>query len=235
MTNKPYVLQTITKYLDQQTSERTARERIAEIDREFTEGFRFIAKYPKSVTFFGSSKSVEGDPYYEKARELAGRLAKEAGYTIVSGGGPGIMEAADRGAYEVGGNSVGLTIKLPDGQPTNKYIKESIGFYYFFVRKVCLAFGAEVFIFFPGGYGTLDEFFEIITLIQTRKISGTPIVCYGSEYWNKLRDLMKDGPLASHMISEDDLKLIKITDNLDEIVEIAKKAKMNIDVPFDPS
>lgn len=207
-------------------------ERVAEITREFTEGFKFLEDYPKSVTFFGSTQSKEGEPYYEKARELSRRFVTELGYSVVSGGGPGIMEAADRGAFESGGNAIGLLINLPDAQPTNAYLKKSISFYYFFARKVCLAFGAEVFIFFPGGYGTLDEFFEIITLIQTKKITGAPLICYGSEYWNKLKDFMKEEMLAHGAIAAADLELFTITDSLDEILEIVKKTPVQEAVPF---
>jgi len=209
-----------------------ATERVAEIAREFTEGFKFLADYPRTVTFFGSTALNEGDHYYDKARALSARIVKELEYSVVSGGGPGIMEAADRGAFEAGGDALGLLIKLPDAQPTNAYIKKSVSFYYFFARKVCLAFGAEVFIFFPGGFGTLDEFFEIITLIQTRKIAGAPLVCFGSEYWNKVKDLMRDEMFSRGMITEDDMNLFTITDSEDEIIEIIRKTKTIERMPF---
>lgn len=228
---KQAVLNTIT--LNKQEMHTATTERVMEIAKEFTEGFKFLKDYPKTVTFFGSTALREGDFYYEKARSLSSRIVKELGYSVVSGGGPGIMEAADRGAYEAGGDSIGLLIKLPDTQPTNKYIKKSVSFYYFFARKVCLAFGAEVFIFFPGGFGTLDEFFEIITLIQTKKIAGAPLICFGSEYWNKLKDLMKDELLAHDMIEPEDLNLFTITDSEDEIIEAIKKVKVVTDIPFD--
>jgi uncharacterized protein (TIGR00730 family) len=201
--------------------------------KEFTEGFKFLADYPKSVTFFGSSKSKEGDLYYDKARELAARIVKDLGYTVVSGGGPGIMEAADRGAYEAGGNSVGLLINLPSAQPTNSYIKKSVSFYYFFARKVCLAFGAEVFVFFPGGYGTLDEFFELITLLQTRKLVGAPIICYGSEYWNKMKSFIDEALAAKGYIDRGDESLFTITDDLGEIIEAVKRAPVHADIPLE--
>ncbi len=209
-----------------------ASERVAEIAKEFENGFKFLADYPKSVTFFGSTQSVEGEFYYEQARTLSTRIVKELGYSIVSGGGPGIMEAADRGAFESGGNSLGLLIKLPDAQPTNKYIKQSMSFYYFFARKVCLTFGAEVFIFFPGGFGTLDEFFELVTLIQTKKITGTPIICIGSEYWNKLKEFMTKELLAHGAIEQSDLDLFTITDDLDEVMEIIKNVPIQSEVPI---
>lgn len=210
-----------------------ASSRVAEIAKEFTDGFKFLADYPKSVTFFGSNQTKEEDYYYQSARELSARLVKELGYSVVSGGGPGIMEAADRGAFEADGNSLGLLIKLPTEQPINNYIKKSISFYYFFARKVCLAFGAEVFIFYPGGFGTLDEFFEILTLIQTKKINNIPLICVGSEYWNGLKDFMKKEMLARGAIKEGDLNLFTITDSHDEIIEIIRKAPVLDNVPFD--
>ncbi len=216
-----------------QMEEEAAKERVAQIAKEFTDGFKFLANYPKSVTFFGSTKVNEGDFYYDKARKLSARIVKELGYSIVSGGGPGIMEAADRGAYESNGDSVGLLIKLPDTQPTNAYLKDSVSFYYFFARKVFLAFGAEVFIFFPGGFGTLDEFFEIITLIQTKKLQGAPLICYGSEYWNKLKDFFKEELLAHGAIEQADLNLFTITDDEDEILRIIKSAPVREKMPFD--
>src|SRR3989344_8117382 len=156
---------------------KVAAERISEISKEFAAGFEFLEDYPKSVTFFGANQFKEDDPYYQDARVLASRIVKELDYSILSGGGPGIMEAANRGAKEAGGNSIGLLIRLPDGQITNHYLTDSFALYYFFVRKVCLSFSAEAFIFYPGGYGTLDEFFELLTLIQTRKLAGIPLIC----------------------------------------------------------
>lgn len=222
----------MSNILNRREMHREATERVAEIAKEFSEGFKFLADYPKTVTFFGSTALSEGDHYYDKARALSARIVKDLGYSVVSGGGPGIMEAADRGAYEAGGDSIGLLIKLPDAQPTNAYIKKSISFYYFFARKVCLSFGAEVFIFFPGGFGTLDEFFEIVTLIQTKKIAGAPLICFGSEYWNKVKDLMRDEMLSRGMITEEDMSLFTITDSEEEIIEIIKKTKVVDNLPF---
>ena len=212
--------------------EKIASERVAEISKEFTAGFKFLADYPKSVTFFGSNQTKESDQYYQSARILSGRLVKELGFSVVSGGGPGIMEAADRGAYEAGGNSLGLLIQLPDEQPINPFITQSISFHYFFVRKVCLTFGAEVFIFYPGGFSTLDEFFEIITLIQTKKIGNIPVICVGSDYWNKLKSFMEEEMLAHGAIEPAHLNLFTITDSHDEIVDIIKKVPVKISVPF---
>ena len=200
-----------------------ARKRVTEISRGFAEGFEFLEDYPKSVTFFGANQFREGNPYYESARALASRVVKEFGYSVFSGGGPGIMEAANRGAFEAGGNSLGLLIKLPDGQPVNKYLTKSFASYYFFVRKVCLSFSAEAFIFFPGGFGTLDEFFEILTLIQTKKIANVPLICVGSEYWNELKEFMKREILSRGAIVPADRELFHIVDDHDKIIEIIKK------------
>lgn len=209
-----------------------AKERITEISQEFTQGFEFLADYPKSVTIFGSNQFKEDNVYYQSARTLSGRIAKELGYSVISGGGPGIMEAANRGAFEAGGLSIGLTIELPHGQVINKYISRSLDSYYFFVRKVCLSFSAEAFIFFPGGFGTLDEFFEIITLVQTGKISGVPMICVGSDYWKALENFMTAELLSRGTIFPSDLKLFTITDDHDEVIEIIKKVPVRDSLPF---
>jgi uncharacterized protein (TIGR00730 family) len=215
-----------------------ASERIYEIAKEFTEGFEFLSSYPKSATFFGSTESPEDSFYYKKARELSYRLVKELDYSVVSGGGPGIMEAADRGASEAGGNSLGLLIDLPNVQHTNPYVTQGLNFHYFFARKVCLTFGAEIFIFFPGGFGTLDEFFELLTLIQTKKIQDIPLVCFGTEYWNSLKNFMKTEMMSHDRLLRDairpeDLDLFTITDDLDEIVAIARRTRVREDIPVE--
>lgn len=224
------LIKTIT--LSRDDMHKIAADRVAEIAKEFTEGFKFLEDYPQSVTFFGSNRTQEGDPYYESARTLSRRIVEELNYSVVSGGGPGIMEAADRGAYEAGGNSIGLLIKLPHEQPINAYLTKSISFYYFFARKVCLAFGAEVFIFYPGGFGTLDEFFEIITLIQTKKIANAPLICVGSEYWGKLKSFMESELLSRGTISPPDMNLFTITDSHDEIIDIIKNVTVRASIPF---
>lgn len=217
---------------DREEMDRLAEERVAEIAKEFTEGFKFLADFPKSLTFFGSTLIKEDSPYYQSARTLSHRIVKELGYSVVSGGGPGIMEAADRGAFEAGGTSLGLLIRLPEEQPINVYITKSISFYYFFARKVCLSFGAEVFIFFPGGLGTLNEFFELVNLLQTKKLGDTPIICVGSEYWNNLKDFLKKEVIKRGMMKEEDAELFKIIDNHDEIIEIVKKVPVRSSIPF---
>ncbi|MBX4181482.1 TIGR00730 family Rossman fold protein [Candidatus Parcubacteria bacterium] len=212
--------------------DKLASERVAEIAKEFSAGFKFLEDFPKSVTFFGSNQVKETDKFYESARTLSSRLVKELDYSVVSGGGPGIMEAADRGAFEAGGNSLGLLIKLPHEQPINGYITKSISFYYFFARKYCLAFGAEVFIFYPGGLGTLDEFFEILTLAQTQKIGKIPLICVGSEYWNKMKSFIQEEMVARGYVRSSDMDLFTITDDHDEIIDIIKKAPVQVNVPL---
>lgn len=207
-----------------------AQKRVSEISKEFTEGFKFLESYPKSVTFFGGNLIKEDNEYYKSARKLASRLVKELGYSVISGGGPGIMEAANRGAFEAGGNSLGLLIKLPAGQVTNAYLTAEFSAYYFFVRKVCLSFSAEAFIFYPGGFGTLDEFFEILTLIQTKKVGGVPLICVGSEYWNGLKEFVKKELQAKGTIGDGDLELFHVVDDHDEIIEIIKRVTVRIGV-----
>ncbi|MEK7461785.1 MAG: TIGR00730 family Rossman fold protein [Patescibacteria group bacterium] len=203
--------------------QKLATRRVEEITREFTRGFDFLADYPKSVTFFGATQFKEGNTYYESARKLASYIVAKLGYAVFSGGGPGIMEAANRGAYEAGGDSLGLLIRLPDGQITNKYIIKSFDSHYFFVRKVLLSFSSEAFIFFPGGFGTLDEFFEILTLVQTKKITNIPIICVGSDYWNELKKFMEREQLRRGTITDSDLKLFHIVDDYNQIIEIIKQ------------
>ena len=207
-------------------------ERLGRIDREFTEGFELIDKYNDTVTFFGSARTQPNDPFYEKAQAVAGALSRE-GYTVVSGGGGGIMEAADRGASGAGGSAIGLNIKLPREQHLNPYATESMAFRYFFTRKVILAYGASAYIFFPGGFGTLDEFFEIITLIQTKKMLMAPVICYGSEYWTALDLFIKTYLLNNRMISSGDEDIYTITDDI-EVIKAAINHHRDTDNVFIP-
>lgn len=204
----------------------SANKRVSLIAKEFDRGFDFLSNYQKSVTIFGSTQVKPGDPYYTKTVEIAGRIASELHYSIITGGGPGIMEAGNKGAYEAGGNSLGLTIELPHGQVTNKYLTDTVGFHYFFSRKVCLAFSAEAYIFMPGGFGTLDEFSEILTLVQTNKIAKVPIILVGVEFWGPLMEFFKNTLRARDMIDESDLELFTLTDDTDTIVNLIKKLQL---------
>ncbi len=209
-----------------------AKKRVALITNEFTNGFEFIKNYPRSVTLFGSARIKESDHYYQKAKNLAHKIVSELHYSVITGGGGGIMEAANRGAYEAGGNSIGLTIELPHEQQTNEYITDKIGFHYFFSRKVCLAFSAEAFIFFPGGFGTIDEFTEIFTLMQTNKIPQAPIILFGEEYWEKLDHVFREIMMSRGLVDEKELSYYTITDNLEQIIEIIRNAPVRFGVAY---
>lgn len=218
--------------LTRQEMHEAARQRISHIAKEFKDGFEFLEDYPRSVTFFGSSRLISDHPYYQKTVSLSKKLVNELGYTVVTGGGPGIMEAANRGAFEGQGSSVGITIKLPHEQATNGYLTDKIPLYYFFTRKVCLTFSAEAYVFLPGGFGTLDELFELLTLVQTRKIEPVPIILFGSEFWKPLEEFLKNGPLARGMIDDEDLNLYTIQDSEDAVVEIIKKAPIRLGLKY---
>ena len=198
--------------------------RILRIMSEFVEGFTFLARIERSVTFFGSARLPESSPYYQQARELGRRLAA-LGHTVVTGGGPGIMQAGNQGAAEASGNSVGLNIQLPTEQRINPYVRQSMSFHYFFSRKVMLDFSAEAFVFFPGGFGTLDEFFELVTLTQTGKMErGEPIILIGREFWQPLVDWLESVLLNRlHTIAPQDLRIWTLTDDLDEAERIIEE------------
>ena len=192
--------------------------RLFRIMGEFVDGFETMANVGSGVSLFGSARVMEGHRYYELARETARRLAR-AGQPVITGGGPGIMEAANRGAFEAGGESVGLNIVLPFEQRANPYLTRYVNFRYFFVRKVMFVKYAEAFIIFPGGFGTMDEFFESLTLIQTDKIHHFPVYLMGSDYWTGLMDWVKEVMLEREgFISPEDLKLWTITDDPAEVV-----------------
>jgi len=202
-------------------------EKIHKIHDEFKHGFNLIASHPKSVTFFGSARFEEGDKYYDIARKLAAKIATEINYTVVSGGGPGIMEAANRGAKEVGGDSIGYTIQLPHEQSNNPYMSDFRSFHYFFTRKVALTYSAEAYVYFPGGFGTMDEFFEIATLVQTKKIPQVPIILVGKKFWNPLLKTVKKLMINKfETVAHDDLNILHVTDDLDEVVDIIKHAPL---------
>jgi uncharacterized protein (TIGR00730 family) len=192
---------------------------------EFDKGYHLIEEYPRSVSILGSARFHEDNMYYKKAYSLAHRIVTELKYAIVTGGGPGIMEAANKGAFEANGVSLGFTIQLPKEQTNNKYLTDSATFEYFFSRKTLLFFTAEAYIYFPGGFGTFDEFAELITLIQTKKIVEAPVILVGKEFWQPFVDLIRQKMFVeNNTIDEDDLNIFQIIDSENEIMEIIKKA-----------
>ncbi|GIV84336.1 MAG: cytokinin riboside 5'-monophosphate phosphoribohydrolase [Candidatus Roseilinea sp.] len=197
---------------------------VLRIAAEFVQGFEFLSNLERTVTIFGSARLTEKDFYYGLAQELGRRLA-QAHYTVVTGGGPGIMEAGNRGATEAGGHSVGLNIQLPTEQKLNPYVKEGMGFQYFFSRKFMLDYSALAYVFFPGGYGTLDELFTILTLVQTGKSNGAvPIILVGREFWQPLLDWITGALAARRLIGPDDPVLLHLTDDLDEVMRLIRAA-----------
>lgn len=188
---------------------------------EFVEGFEELNQIGPCVSIFGSARTKPDQPFYKMAVET-GRLLTEAGFGVITGGGPGIMEAGNKGAFENGGKSVGLNINLPFEQNNNQYIDRDkvLNHRYFFVRKVMFVKYAQAFVVMPGGFGTLDEFFEVLTLIQTKKISPVPIVLVGSAFWNGMKDWIKNIMLAEGNVSPKDLDLFHIVDDPKEAVDI---------------
>lgn len=201
--------------------------RVDRIEEEFRRAFHFLEKLPQSVSFFGSSCSEPGSADYESARKLAGRFVTEKQFAVVTGGGPGIMQAANRGAAEAGGVSAGLTIDLSTGEGHNHYTNRSLEFHYFFARKMALSFAASMYIFFPGGFGTMDEFFELVTLVQTKKIERIPIFCIGTDYWEPLKRFMQYYMLErGNLIAESDLGLFTITDDFNLVLECTQVCRV---------
>lgn len=203
--------------------------KVCVVNEELRQGLDFIQRFPISVTIFGSAVLPPEHPYYQKAERIAARIVKELNYAVITGGGPGIMEAGNKGAFQAKGNSIGLTIKLPMEQSRNNYETDYSDFYFFFTRKVALAYSAEAYLFFPGGFGTLDEFSEILTLVQTKKIAKVPIVLVGEEFWkpadNWFKTIMRDNYKT---IGPNDMDLYTITDDEDKILEIIKNAPIRI-------
>ena len=196
--------------------------RIFRIMSEFVDGFETLSRLGKAVSIFGSSRAKAGNKYYKLAEEVAYLLAKE-GYAIITGSGPGIMEAANKGARHARGHSVGLNIQIPMEQRSNRYVDTLLDFRYFFVRKVMFVKYAKAFVIMPGGYGTLDEFTEAINLIQTQRISKFPVVLFGKEYWKGMLDWLKGTVLKNSNISREDLDIFTIADSPKEAVAIIKK------------
>ncbi|MGI8919531.1 MAG: TIGR00730 family Rossman fold protein [Pyrinomonadaceae bacterium] len=203
--------------------------RVFRIMGEFVEGFDELASLTRGISIFGSARTAAGDPYYNLAQETAALLARE-GYAVITGGGPGIMEAANRGAFEAGGLSVGCNIELPFEQGANPYLTRSVTFRYFFVRKMMFVKYSLGFIIFPGGFGTLDELFEALTLIQTRKIRDFPVILFGSDYWKGLMDWIGETALREGKVSSQDLKLLHLTDSPAEVVKIVNESQDSLSV-----
>jgi len=199
--------------------------RVFRIMAEFVDGIETLSSLEPAVTIFGSARSKPGDKYYAMAEELGGLLAKE-GFTVITGGGPGIMEAANKGSKEAGGQSVGLNIVLPFEQKLNTYTNLHINFRYFFVRKVMFVKYAISYVIFPGGFGTMDELFEALTLIQTDKLKPFPVILIGSKYWDGLLTWVNDTMLKEGMISPEDRWIFTVVDTPRDAVDIIKNSKV---------
>jgi uncharacterized protein (TIGR00730 family) len=193
--------------------------RVFRIMGEFVTGFDELATLTRGVSIFGSARTQADDPDYAAAQETAALLARD-GFAVITGGGPGIMEAANRGAFEAGGLSIGCNIELPFEQSSNPYLTRGLKFKYFFVRKMMFVKYSLGFIIFPGGFGTLDELFEALTLIQTQKIRNFPVVLFGTKYWEGLLNWVRDFGLKEGKLTEEDLKRLHLTDSPAEVVKI---------------
>jgi uncharacterized protein (TIGR00730 family) len=196
--------------------------RLFRIMAEFVEGFEALSKIEPAVSIFGSTRTLPGDEIYEKAERI-GRILAENGFSVITGGGPGVMEAANKGASATGGKSIGLNIELPLEQKPNPYTNLTLRFRYFFVRKVMFVKYAMAYIILPGGFGTMDELLEAVTLIQTHKIKPFPVILVGSAYWKGFLDWMKDVVLKEEKISPVDLEIIRLLDDPNEIVKFIKR------------
>ncbi len=193
--------------------------RVFRIMAEFVDGFEELADLGPAITIFGSSRAKPNSPHYKKAEKLA-RLLVKKGYAVVTGAGPGIMEAANKGAAQAGGESIGLNIELPSEQKANRFVKKRLEFRYFFCRRVMFVKYAHAFVMFPGGYGTLDEFFEIVTLIQTKKIRPVPVILLGKEYWNTFLKWAKDVLLRGDYILPEDLRIFQVAETPEETIKL---------------
>jgi uncharacterized protein (TIGR00730 family) len=202
--------------------------RVFRIMGEFVEGFDELASLTRGISIFGSARSKPDDPDYKAAQETAALLAKQ-GFAVITGGGPGIMEAANRGAFEAGGLSIGCNIELPFEQKPNPYQTKGLKFKYFFVRKMMFVKYSLGFVIFPGGFGTFDELFEALTLIQTKKIRDFPVVLFGTDYWNGLMTWMRDVVLPGGKIAEHDFRLFHVTDSPEEVVSIVTRSALSQD------
>ncbi|HJZ10185.1 MAG: TIGR00730 family Rossman fold protein [Trebonia sp.] len=202
--------------------------RVMRIQAEFVEGFGLLAELGIAVSVFGSARSQRESPEYKLAEEISAGLVR-AGYTVITGGGPGIMEAANKGAAEAGGVSVGLGIELPLESGLNDYVNVGVEFRYFFVRKTIFVKYSQAFVVLPGGYGTMDELFEALTLVATGKITMFPIVLVGSDYWAPLLDFLKNTMLGRGFIGASELALLRVVDDPEEVVKIIKEAHTDLE------
>ncbi len=202
---------------------KTDDDRVAQMRTDLEEGFRALAHVGRAVSVFGSARTAEDDPEYALAREVA-RTLGDAGFAVITGGGPGIMEAANRGARDAGALSIGLNIDLPFEQGLNPYVDLGLEFHYFFTRKVMFVRYASSFVVFPGGFGTLDELFEALTLIQTQKIHEFPVLLVGSRWWAGLGEWMRERLLDEGKISPDELDLVRVTDDPAEVLDVVSSA-----------
>ena len=198
-------------------------ERLVRVHDELKTGFRMLAGLGKAVSIFGSARTAADDPAYARARRTA-RLLGEAGFAVITGGGPGIMEAANKGARQAGAMSIGCNIELPFEQQINQFVDKAMTFRYFFVRKTMFIKYSNAFIIFPGGFGTLDELFEALTLIQTKKMSHFPVILYDSKFWGGMLSWIRDTLLALGTVNEEDLKLLHVSDDPKEICRIVTEA-----------
>ena len=201
--------------------------RVFRIMGEFVEGFDELATLTRGVSIFGSARSKPGDADYMAAQETAALLAR-AGYAVITGGGPGIMEAANHGAFEAGGLSIGCNIELPFEQRPNAYQTKSLKFKYFFVRKMMFVKYSLAFIIFPGGFGTFDELFEALTLIQTKKIRNFPVVLFGTDYWSGLLAWLRSAVLPGGKIGDNDMRIFHVTDSPAEVLEILNQSQSSL-------
>jgi uncharacterized protein (TIGR00730 family) len=197
--------------------------RVLRIQAEFVEGFGLLAELPRAVSVFGSARTPRDSPYYATGVELGAALAC-AGYAVITGGGPGAMEAANKGACDAGGMSVGLGIELPFEQELNEWVDVGILFRYFFVRKTMFVKYAQAFVILPGGFGTLDELFEALTLVQTRKVTRFPVILFGSAYWAGLVEWIRETMVAAGTVGPADLDLLHVTDDVAEVVALIQAA-----------
>jgi uncharacterized protein (TIGR00730 family) len=198
--------------------------RVLRIQSEFVEGFGLLAELPRAVSVFGSARTPRDHPHYSAGVQIGTALA-EAGYAVITGGGPGAMEAANRGASEAGGLSVGLGIELPFEQELNEWVDVGIAFRYFFVRKTMFVKYAQAFVILPGGFGTLDELFESLTLVQTRKVTRFPVILFGSAYWSGLVEWIRSTMLEQGTISPGDMELFTVTDDVAEVIATIQAAE----------